>query len=73
MLFETNGYFYVHENCAIWSDGVTAKKPVKDEKEKDKTPEKVKKTPEYLIGNVQLLDLKLIIDRRIFTEKSEKS
>ena len=71
LLFETNGYFYVHENCAIWSDGVTAKKPVKDEKEKDKTPEKVKKTPEYLIGNVQLLDLKLIIDRRIFTEKSE--
>ena len=53
LLFETNGYFYVHENCAIWSDGVTAKKPVKDEKEKDKTPEKVKKTPEYLIGNVQ--------------------
>ena len=55
LLFETNGYFYVHENCAIWSDGVTPKKPIKEEDKKDKTPEKVKKTPEYLIGNVQFI------------------
>ena len=50
LLFETNGYFYVHENCAIWSDGVTAKKPSEKEAEKEKTPEKKKTTPEYLMG-----------------------
>ena len=40
LLFETSGHFYVHENCATWSEGI--KKPaVKDEKESaDKTPEK---------------------------------
>lgn len=46
LLFETNGFFYVHENCAAWSDGV-ARKVVKEE-ETDKTPEKKKKIDSYI-------------------------
>ena len=35
LLFETSGYFYVHENCANWSFG-TKKLPVKEEESKEK-------------------------------------
>ena len=55
LLFETSGYFYVHENCAMWSDGVT-KKAVKAEdpasEASNKTPEKAKnkKDNSILIG-----------------------
>ena len=52
LLFETNGYFYVHENCAIWSDGVK-RPPIKDESKPesmDKTPEKKSKLAETITG-----------------------
>ena len=47
LLFETNGYFFVHENCAAWSDGVNIKKGPKEEvmspdKLANTTPEKSK-------------------------------
>ena len=47
LLFETNGYFYVHENCAAWSEGVIIKKSPKEEvvspeKLANTTPEKSK-------------------------------
>ena len=49
MLFEVT-YFYVHENCATWSDGI--KKPaVKEEaKESEKTPEKKDKLADTISG-----------------------
>ena len=43
LLFETNGHFYVHENCAAWSSGVRPLKPKEEPKEdNEKTPEKQK-------------------------------
>ena len=47
LLFETNGYFFVHENCAAWSEGVNVKKGPKEEvmspeKLANTTPEKTK-------------------------------
>ena len=49
LLFEVT-YFYVHENCATWSDGI--KKPaVKDEtKDSEKTPEKKDKLADTITG-----------------------
>lgn len=50
LVFETSGHFYVHENCAIWSHGVS-KNPVKEEANTEKTPEKgSKKWTESLQG-----------------------
>ena len=49
LLFETNGYFYVHGNCALWSDGVKKPPNSKEDEKVDKTPEKFKLT-ERLIG-----------------------
>ena len=55
LLFETSGYFYVHENCAVWSDGVT-KKAVKSEDSSEatnnKTPEKNKKKDNSILIGV---------------------
>lgn len=40
LVFETSGHFYVHENCAIWSHGVTKNSVKEEASSSEKTPEK---------------------------------
>ena len=51
LIVENPRYFYVHENCAIWSEGVKKPKEEPEIKTPEKTPEKTgKKTAEGLTG-----------------------
>ncbi len=52
LLFEDSGHFFVHINCAVWSDGVNAKAIKEEEAESKDSPSKSKSKNQNMINGV---------------------